>query len=429
MRNNESWEPADKDNSLSEHEKKQMNRGSSGQTKVARIEDSLAPLLEEALELQAELVGLRRHLHRNPELSLEETETSQTVLSVLRELPLDIRTNVGGYGIVADLNGEGEGPTIALRADMDALPIQEETDLPYASEIPGKMHACGHDAHTAILVGAAKLLSRKRDKLSGRVRFLFQCAEEINQGARAMIEDGALDGVDEIYGLHNLPTLAAGKVATRYGALMGSVDRIEVTIEGRGGHGAIPNESIDPIVAASAVVMGLQTAVSREISPFDPAVVTIGSIYGGHANNVIPHRVELTGTVRTFQPRVQEGMEAMLRRLIESICEGYRCKAELRYIRQVPVLVNHDACVTHVEQTLDGLMPIESRIEAAPTMAGEDFSLYVERIPGCFFWIGSGPEENAEQAYGLHHPKFDLNEECLGHGAAALAGIAFSRLL
>ena len=390
--------------------------------------DLFGTFAAEAQELQSELVGLRRHLHRNPELSLEEEETSQTILSLLRELPLDIRTNIGGYGIVADLIGAEDGPIIALRADMDALPIQEETALPFASEKLGVMHACGHDAHTAMLAVAAKMLSRRKDKLAGTVRFLFQCAEEVNQGARAMIADGALDGVAEIYGLHNLPTLAAGKVATRYGALMGSVDRIEVTIEGRGGHGAIPNESIDPIVAASAVIMGLQTAVSRELSPFDPAVVTIGSIHGGHANNVIPHRVELTGTVRTFEKKTQEGMETMLRRQIQSICEAYRCRAELRYIRQVPVLVNHDSCVSHAEQALDRIIGMENRFEAAPTMAGEDFSLYVEKIPGCFFWLGSGPKENAEQAYGLHHPKFNLNEDCLPIGTAALAGIALSRL-
>ncbi|GIP37268.1 putative hydrolase YtnL [Paenibacillus sp. J31TS4] len=385
-------------------------------------------LLTAGKALEASLVAVRRELHRHPELSLKEARTAALVAERLTELGLPVQTNVGGYGVVAELAGGRPGPTVALRADMDALPIEEETGLPFASEHPGVMHACGHDAHTAMLLGAAELLTARRDELAGTVRFLFQAAEEVNAGAKGMIADGALEGVSEIYGLHNLPTLAAGKVATRYGSLMGSVDRIELTLEGKGGHGAIPDQSIDPVVSASAIVMALQTAASREISPFDPVVVTIGSLRAGEANNVIPHRAELTGTVRTFSPRVQAGMKERLERIVTETAAAYRCHADFRYIEQNPVLVSHDLCVQHVEETADRLLGAENRVEAAPTMAGEDFAVYLTQIPGAFFWLGSGPEENAEQAYGLHHPKFDVNETCLPTGASLLAAIAASRL-
>lgn len=384
--------------------------------------------LDDGKRLEPELIEFRRDLHRHPELSLQESRTAGKVAEALSGLGLTIRTQVGGHGIVADLVGEAPGPRIALRADMDALPIEEESGVPFSSEVPGVMHACGHDAHTAILLGAAHILSVRRQSLKGTVRFLFQAAEEINAGAKAMIADGALNGVDEIYGLHNLPTLSAGKVATRYGSLMGSVDRLEIKLEGRGGHGAIPDQSIDPVVAASAIVMGLQTAVSREISPFEPAVVTIGSIHAGEANNVIPHRAILTGTVRTFSPQVQSGMKERLTRIIQQISEAYRCRATVNYIEQTPVLVSTDECVSHVEQTTDRLIGRENRVEAAPTMAGEDFSVYLNHVPGCFFWLGSGPAENAEQAYGLHHPKFAIDEQCIALGASLLSAIANDRL-
>jgi amidohydrolase len=266
------------------------------------------------------------------------------------------------------------------------------------------------------------------NEFAGTIRFIFQSAEEINAGAKKMVAEGVLDGVDEIYGLHNLPILSAGKVASRYGSLMGSVDRIELTIEGRGGHGAIPDKSIDPLVCASAIVMGLQTAVSREASPFDPVVVTIGSLKAGDANNVIPHRAELTGTIRTFSPLVQQHMEGRLQRIVGGIATAYRCKAELRYITQVPVLVNHDACVQHLEDTIIQQFGGQDTLtEAKPTMAGEDFSVYLNQIPGCFFWIGSGPAVDAEKRYGLHHPQFDVNEECLTFGASVMATVALAR--
>lgn len=384
-------------------------------------------LLQAGLQLKNWLIAFRRDLHSYPEVSLKESATAAKVAQELRSLGLDVKTDIGGHGIIVDLYGSRPGRTIALRADMDALPIQEESDLPFASKHPGVMHACGHDAHTSILLGAARILVQHKEQLAGKIRFLFQPAEEVLVGAKAMISEGALAGVDEIYGLHNLPALPAGKVATCQGPMLASVDRIEITVEGKGGHGAIPDQAIDPIVASSAIVMGIQTAISREISPFDPVVVTIGSIHGGDANNVIPQRVKLTGTVRTFSPEVRKDLPSRLQRIIEQIALAYRCKAMIEYERQVPALASTTACISHVEGIADDLIGRHNRVAADPTMGGEDFAFYLEQVPGCFFWLGSGPEEGAEQAYGLHNPKYELNEECLPLGASLMAAIGMCR--
>jgi len=384
-------------------------------------------LLREAFDLQESLVSMRRMFHQNPELSFQERVTSSEVAAELKRIgSWSVRTEVGGFGVVAELTGAGGGRTVALRADMDALPIAEETGLPYASVRPNVMHACGHDAHTAMLLGAARLIARRRAELEGTVRLLFQSAEEINEGAKAMIAERALDGVDEIYGLHNDPLLPSGRFALRPGSMMGSVDRIEMTVEGKGGHGAIPDASVDPVVAAASIVMGLQTAVSREISPFEPAVVTIGSLQAGEAGNVIPSRARLTGTVRTFSPEVRRSMPERLERLVRKQAEAFRCRAELRYIEQVPVLSNDQACCRAAWNVLTRLAGEANLEEARPTMAGEDFSVYLQAVPGCFVWVGSGSSDGGE-AYGLHHPKYTIDERCLPYGAAYFAAIAMER--
>lgn len=376
--------------------------------------------------LAEQLIQFRRELHTYPELSLQEEVTSAKVAKKLAELNIPYQTHVGGFGVVAELQGHGDGPTIALRADMDALPITEETELPFASQKKGIMHACGHDAHTAILLGAISLL--KDEPLNGKVKFIFQGAEEVNLGAASMIADGVLDDVDEIYGLHNLPTLSAGKLTTCVGPMMGSVDRIDIQIEGKGAHGAIPNEGVDPIVCASAIVLGLQSIISRELSPFEPAVITIGSIKSGEANNVIPQYASLTGTVRTMNVDVQASMHERIQRTVNAIAESYRCQAKLTYTTQVPVLVNHQQQTEYVNAVIDRVLGPEARQEAKLTLAGEDFSLYLQQKPGAFFWLGSGPHENAEKSFGLHHPKFTLNEECIPIGAVVLAELIKSRL-
>jgi len=384
--------------------------------------------LTQAAGMSESLVAVRRHLHRYPELSFRESETAALVAKELTRLGIEYRAGVGGHGIVADIVGDSAGPVVALRADMDALPIAEETGLPFASERPGVMHACGHDAHTAMLLGAAELLARERASLKGTVRLIFQSAEEINEGAKAMIREGVLDGVDEIYGLHNLPTLAAGLTAVREGPLMGSVDRIEIVVRGKGAHGAIPDQGIDPIVCASAIVLSLQSIAARETSPFDPIVVTVGSIHAGEAGNVIPSECAMTGTVRAFDPDVRRELPARIERIVKRVAEGYRCEADIVYVQQTAVLVNHPEATRHVEASIDALAGPEARRLAAPTLAGEDFSEYLKHVPGCFFWLGSGPATDAERAFGLHHPRYELNEACLPLGAALLAGIASRRL-
>lgn len=384
--------------------------------------------MDEAEKLAPYMIAFRRDLHQFPELSLEERETGRKVAAALTEMGLTARTGVGGHGVVADVHGDLPGPLIALRADMDALPIQEEAEVPYASRIPGVMHACGHDAHTAMLLGAARLLTADRKQLHGSIRLIFQGAEEVNDGAKRMIAEGVLDDVQEIYGLHNMPTSRAGFIETKSGVLMGSVDTFELEIVGKGGHGAMPAQSIDPIVAAANIIMGLQTAVSREISPSEQAVVTVASMHAGNANNVIPDKALLTGTVRTFSAALQQTMEERLRRIITHIAEAHRCQVRFQYTEQVPVLGNDPACASFVEETADTLLGSEGWGTADPSMAGEDFALYLHHVPGCFFWLGSSPEEHPERAYGLHHPKYELNEACLSTGAAMLAAIATRRI-
>ncbi|MFK7695499.1 M20 family metallopeptidase [Paenibacillus sp. HJGM_3] len=381
-----------------------------------------------AVELEGELVSIRRELHAAPELSFHEAETAAKVEDKLRLLGYTVQTGVGGgHGIVAELKGAGPGRTIALRADMDALPIVEETGLPFASRREGVMHACGHDAHTAMLLVAARLLAEAREELAGTVRLLFQAAEEVGLGARDLIDHGALEGVDEIYGLHNLPTLSAGKIGIRPGAMMGSSDLIEIEIVGKGGHGAMPDQSVDPIVAGSAVVGALQTIVSREISPFEPAIVTIGSFIAGNIGNIIPGRAELKGTVRSFSPAVRKRLPEVLQRIVTEIAAAHRCVGTLRYMERTPVLVNEAACTDELARLAEELVGEDNRVLGDATLVGEDFAAYLERVPGSFFWLGSGPETDAEQAYGLHHPKFNLNEACLPIGAAMLAAIAYRR--
>lgn len=390
--------------------------------------DKYKELMEQAGRIGPELVGVRRDLHRHPELSFQESRTASLVADHLRQLGMTVRAGVGGHGVVADLKGEHGGPTVALRADMDALPILEETGLEFASATPGVMHACGHDIHTTVLLGAAKLIAAKRAELRGTVRFIFQSAEEILAGAKAMIEQGVMDGVDEIYGLHNLPSLPAGTIGLKTGVLMGSIDRLEIRVDGKGGHGGYPETCFDPIVASSAVVMALQTAVSREAPPTKGVVVSIGTIHAGTANNIIPDYVELTGTVRNLDASWRETMPATIARIVEDTSRAYRCSGKVDYIEQVPPVLNDETLTGFVAEVSDGMLGRHNRSEPVPMTYGEDFAEYLRFAQGCFFWLGSGPREDAERAAGLHSPRFNPDESCIPVGAAMLAGIALRRL-
>lgn len=377
---------------------------------------TLQQLKEASREIAPQLVAMRRELHRHPELSMEEHETTRRIRSWLTEAGLKLLDLNLPTGVLAEVEGSAPGPTVALRADIDALPVTEETGLPFASQEPGKMHACGHDFHTAGMIGAAILLQRHRDKLRGRVRMIFQPAEETATGARAVIEAGALDGVDAILGMHNKPELPVGTVGIREGALMASVDRFEIRVSGKGGHGAIPEAATDPIVAASSIVTALQTVVSRNLSPLDNAVVSVCRFQSGATWNVIPDYAELEGTVRTFQAEARKKIPERMRQLAENIAAGYGAIAELRWTAGLPAVNNDPAMARLMKQAAEELGL--TVVEAKPTTAGEDFSLYQERVPGIFIWMGTGGTEE------WHHPRFTLNEDALPVSAALFAHAA-----
>jgi len=376
----------------------------------------LETLKTAAEQLKPRLVAIRRELHMHPELSMEEFETTRRIRGWLEEAGLSVQTFGLETGLAADIEGGAPGPTVALRADIDALPIAEETGLPFASRVPGKMHACGHDFHTAAMIGAALLLHRNRDRLKGRVRMIFQPGEEIAAGARAMIRAGVLEGVDAILGMHNKPDLPVGTVGIRAGALMASVDRFLIRVTGKGGHGAIPDAAVDPIVAASSIVGALQTVVSRNTSPLESAVVSVCRFQAGATWNVIPDQAELEGTVRAFDADVRRRLPEQIRRIAEGVAAGYGASAELVWI-EGQHFVNNDPKAAALMERAAGELGL-TVVEAQPTTAGEDFSVYQEHVPGCFIWMGTSGTE------GWHHPRFTLNEDALPVSAALFAHAA-----
>ncbi|OXM86210.1 amidohydrolase [Paenibacillus rigui] len=377
-------------------------------------------LLQAAQELQPKLVELRRKLHSYPELSMQEVETTRTIAELLaaegiKLLPMDLPV-----GVLAEVSGPVPGPTVALRADIDALPVQEETGLPFASTVAGKMHACGHDFHTAGMVGAALLLHRFAEQMKGTVRILFQPAEEKGTGAKAMIGAGALEGVKAIFGMHNKPELPVGTIGLLPGPLMASVDGFRIRVNGKGGHAAIPHRAIDPIVAASAIVGSLQTVVSRSLSPFDSAVLSICSFHAGTTWNVIPDQAVLDGTVRTFDPEVRRSIPQLLERLAAGIASGYGAEIDLSWYAGIPSVTNDPAMVDIVREAA-GALDLQVT-EAQRSSGGEDFAHYQEQVPGCFLWMGtSGTEE-------WHHPRFTLNEDALVPSSALFALTAIQAL-
>jgi amidohydrolase len=371
--------------------------------------------------LGEQIIALRRDIHREPELGFDTERTAQKVLAALDGLPLDIETGVARNGIVATLWG-GEGPTVALRADMDALPIEEETGLPFSSEIEGRMHACGHDGHTSMLVGAAHALSQRdlRDRLNGTVKFVFQPAEEGGGGGRVMVDEGVADDVASIFALHLWPGLPFGKVATKAGPIMAAADAFEMEIRGSGGHGAMPHLAADAVVIAAQVVTTLQTLVSREIDPVEPAVLTVGEIGAGTAFNIIPEKARLGGTVRTLNPDLRERMPGRIEALARGVAKGMRGDANLDYTFSYPVTVNEEAAADRVLEVAEDLFGAESVLELPnPSMGAEDFAFYLEKVPGAFIWLGIG-----EEVSGLHTPKFAFDEKVLPRGSALLAALA-----
>jgi hippurate hydrolase len=368
------------------------------------------------------IVALRRDIHREPELGFDTEKTAEKVLAALEGLPLDIETGVAKNGIVATLEGEGNGPTVALRADMDALPILEDTGLPFASETEGKMHACGHDGHTSMLVGAAHALSGMRERLGGTVKFIFQPAEEGGGGGKVMVDEGVADDVSSIFALHLWPGLPFGKVATKAGPIMAAADAFEMEVKATGAHGAMPHLGSDAISIAAQVVTALQTIVSREVDPVEPAVLTVGEIGAGTAFNVIPDRAHLGGTVRTLNADLRQEMPRRMEELARGIAKGMRGDIDLDYTFSYPVTVNDEAATNLALDVAEDLLGGESVLKLPnPSMGAEDFSYFLEKVPGAFIWLGIG-----EDASGLHTPTFAFDEDVLPRGSALLSALAIA---
>ena len=383
--------------------------------------EGLQALVEE--NFGEKIVALRREIHREPELGFDTEKTAEKVLAALDGLPLDIETGVARNGIVATLRG-GEGPTVALRADIDALPIEEETGLPFASEIEGRMHACGHDGHTGMLVGAAHALSGMQDRLGGTVKFIFQPAEEGGGGGKVMVDEGVVEDVSSIFALHLWPGLPFGEVATKAGPIMAAADAFEMEIIGSGGHGAMPHLAADAVVIAAQVVTALQTVVSREVDPVEPAVLTVGEIGAGTAFNIIPQKARLGGTVRTLNSDLRARMPGRMEAVARGVAKGMRGDANLDYIFSYPVTANDEGAACRALGVAEELFGGHSVLELAnPSMGAEDFAYFLEKVPGAFIWLGVG-----EDVAGLHTPQFAFDEEILPRGSALLAALALEAL-
>lgn len=382
------------------------------------------PIINRIASLQAEMAGWRRDLHAHPETAFEEHRTADVVARLLESFGVAIERGVAKTGIIGTLVGsEPGGRAIALRADMDALHIHEKTGFPHASQHEGRMHACGHDGHTAMLLGAAKYLAETRN-FAGILHFIFQPAEENEGGARLMVEEGIFDRypVDAVYGMHNWPGLAAGEFAIRPGPMMAAFDIFEITVSGRGAHAAMPHLGIDPVVAAAQIVGGLQTIASRNINPLQGAVVSVTQIHGGDTWNVIPESVVLRGTTRSFDPAVHAALEPAIRRIAEGVCVSLGATMAMRYERRYPPTVNSQAETEQAAATAGALVGVDKvRRDLLPSMGAEDFACFLEKRPGAYIWIGNGA--GADQAM-LHNPHYDFNDEILALGASYWARLA-----
>jgi amidohydrolase len=384
----------------------------------------------EAEGLASQLVSWRRDLHEHPELAFRETRTADLVATVLRGLDMEVRTRVGRTGVVGLLHGGRPGPVVMLRADMDALPIQENSDAPYASQVPGVMHACGHDGHVAMLLGAATLLARHAADLPGDAFFVFQPAEEGLGGASAMLADGLLtDPVPAAaFGLHLWNTMPMGRVCAQAGPIMAAADLIEITVRGRGGHGALPHEAVDAIAVTGQILSALQTIVSRNVDPQETAVLTIGAVHGGTAYNIIAETVALEGTIRTFSPAVRETVLTRLRVLLDGIAAGMGARYDLKVKPVAPAVVNDPGIAEVARAAAVQVVGAPSVAWHPPLMVSEDFSEYQRLVPSCYMLLGSG---NPTLGLGAphHNPRFDFDEQVLPLGTALLVAAAKRFLL
>lgn len=379
-------------------------------------------------ELYGEIVSIRRHLHQYPELSFQEVETPKYIATFHKELGNEVRTEVGGRGVVAYLKGGKPGPTVALRADFDALPIQEENDVPYASQIPGVMHACGHDGHTASLLGLAKALKEIKDDLPGTIVFIHQHAEEKTPGgAIAMIEDGCLEGVDAIFGTHLASMVPVGCIGYGIGPIAAAADGFEIHIQGQGGHGAQPHMTKDAIVAGAQIVMALQQIVSRKVDPLESAVVSVGSFDAKNAFNVIADKVVLEGTVRTFNEDVRALIRKEIEEIVSGVCTAGGMTYKFTYHEGYPAVVNPKEETEFIIDLAKSVPGVDVIKEQPPQMGGEDFGYYLQHVKGAFVITGA-ELKGRDHVYPHHHPKFDIDEQGLLIAAKVLGNAAVAYL-
>ena len=380
----------------------------------------LEELKKEAEGLAPQLIQWRRGFHRRPEVAFKEFQTSAFLREHFQKLGMPVKP-LAGTGFRAELEGRPGGKTVALRADIDALPLQEEGDKEYVSLNPGAAHACAHDGHMAVLMGVAELLSKRREQFQGRVVFIFQPAEELPPGgAKAMIEEGALEGVDAIFGLHFWQPLPTGLIGIVKGPMMAQSDNFRIMVKGKGGHGSMPHQTVDPILVASHLVVSLQSIVSRNVDPLKAAVLSFGTVEGGTIYNIIPGQVKLSGTVRTFDPPLQALIEKRLREIAEGVSKSFGAEAGVEYEIGYPPLVNDSASVDFVLDVVKRSLGEERIKPIAPVMGGEDFAYYLQKIPGAFLFFGAGDGTK----FPHHHPGFDFDEKALPQGVLLMTMLA-----
>ena len=382
------------------------------------------PIKNRIASFENEMISWRHHFHENPELAYKEFNTSKKVVELLKEFGItEIEEGIGKTGVVATLEN-GTGKTIGLRADMDALPIFEENkNKKYKSKCDGKMHACGHDGHTTMLLGAAKYLSETKN-FKGKVVLIFQPAEEGFAGAKAMIDDGLLERypINEIYGMHNMPGLEAGVLAIESGPRLAAADNFVIEIIGKGAHGAMPSNSIDPIVCGASIIQNLQHIVSRNSDPKETLVITVASFNSGHANNVIPKSASLSGTIRYYNDKIGVLAKKRFFEVVNSTCDAFGAKADINFQKGYPATINHKKQSEFAYESAKKIVGNKASSSQAPMMGSEDFSYFLKKVPGCFAWIGNGPSAS------LHNPKYDFNDSVLSIGSSFLASIAEDRL-
>ena len=379
------------------------------------------------LKIKKEIIDNRRYFHKYPELSFEEYNTSKTIEKKLLDMNIDIKSGIAKTGLIGSIKGKKKGKTIALRADMDALPIQETSNISYKSVNKGVMHACGHDGHIAMLLGAAKVINDQKNKMNGTVKLIFQPAEEGLAGAKHMIDEGALDGVDEIYGIHLWNYQKVGEIGVKDGPIMAAADIFEIQITGKGGHGATPHGTVDAIVVASQLINSLQTIVSRNTNPIESTVITIGMINGGYNFNVIADRVILKGTTRAYTSKNRNLIKSRMKEMIAGTEKMFGAKIKLNYKNGYPPTINDKKCSENVLNAVSKVINKKS-FEPYLSMGGEDFSYYLEKIPGCFFFIGSSPKDKKPLSIPHHCSHFDIDEDSLLIGASSFVRIIEDQL-